>query len=142
MKPFLRILALGLFGSAVALAQSASPDLLSKLTDSERVLLLTAAGVGSSDAFRPGQLPPMLPYRLPLLPGQTLIGSVVQPWSTLVVVRTTATPEAVRVAATKALALEGWRDQYDTTATQDIFRSHTGDQTIVRTTRPASADLA
>ncbi|AFZ67990.1 hypothetical protein [Deinococcus peraridilitoris] len=128
----LRILAMSLLVGGAALAQPASPDLFSRLTEAERALLLATAGVGSPEAFRPGQLPPALPFRLPNLPGQTLIGSVVQPWSTLVVVHTTVAPEAARVTARKVLALEGWRDQYESATTEGVFQSSFGNGTVVQ----------
>ncbi|GGK24539.1 hypothetical protein GCM10008955_17680 [Deinococcus malanensis] len=128
----LRILALGLLIGGAALAQPANPDLFSRLTETERALLLATAGVGSPDAFRPAQLPPAMSFRLPNLPGQTLVGSVVQPGTTLIVVRTTATPEAAQVAAIKVLAQEGWRNQHDSAATQNVFQSNFGDGSVIR----------
>lgn len=128
-----RTLALGLWLGGAVLAQPATPDLLSRLTEAERALLLAAAGVGSTDAFSPGQVAPGLPFRLPALPGQSVVGSVAQPGATLVVVRTTAAPEAARVAALKVLALEGWRDQYDPATTAGVFQSSFGDGAVVST---------
>lgn len=58
---------------------------------------------------------------------------MVQPGTTLVVVRTTATPEAARVAATKVLALEGWRDQYDPATIGGVFQSGFEDGAVVQT---------
>lgn len=129
---FLRVLTLGLLVSGAALAQPATPDLFSRLTEAERALLLATAGVASPEGFRPGQLPPELPFRLPNLPAQTLVGSVVQPWSTLVVVRTTVAPEAARVTALKVLALEGWRDQYESAITEGVFQGSFGDGAAVQ----------
>jgi len=128
----LRILALGLFVGGAALAQPAIPDLFSRLTETERALLLATAGVGGPDAFRPAQLPPAMLFRLPNLPGQTLVGSVVQPGATMVVVRTTAAPEAAQVAAIKVLTLEGWRNQYDPAAVQGVFQTSFADETVSR----------
>lgn len=129
----LRTLALGLLLGGTAFAQPAAQGVLSRLTEAERALLLTAAGVGSADAFLPGQVAAGLPFRLPALPGQSVVGSVAQPGATLVVVRTTAAPEAARVAAMKVLALEGWRDQYDPAMTAGVFQSSFGDGAVVST---------
>lgn len=128
-----RTLALGLLLGGAGLAQPATPDLLSRLTEAERALLLSAAGVGSADAFLPGQVAPGLPFGLPALPGQSVVGSVMQPGATLVVVRTTAAPEAARVAAMKVLALGGWRNQYDPATSEGVFQSSFGDGVAVQT---------
>ncbi|KEF34827.1 hypothetical protein RDMS_05225 [Deinococcus sp. RL] len=129
----LRPLAFGLLLGGAALAQPATPDLLSRLTEAERALLLSAVGIASADAFLPGRVAPDLPFAPPALPGQSVVGSVMQPGGALVVVRTTATPEAARVAALKVLALGGWRDQYDLTGSGDVFQSSFGDGFAVQT---------
>ncbi|MBZ9712142.1 hypothetical protein [Deinococcus multiflagellatus] len=115
----LRAFSLGLLLAGSALAQPAGSDLFSRLTEGERALLLAAAGVSAADAFRPGQLPSAVPFRLPTLPGQNLLGSVVRPDTMLVVVRSAATPEAAQLAANKALSAEGWRAQYEDTPEGD-----------------------
>ncbi|WP_235693142.1 hypothetical protein [Deinococcus aquaedulcis] len=130
-----RAFSLGLLLAGSALAQPAGSDLFSRLTEGERALLLATAGVSAADAFRPGQLPSTLPFRLPTLPGQTLVGSVVKPETTLVVVRSTATPEAAQLAANKALAVEGWRDQYDDPSEGErifAFSTPAGETTVIK----------
>lgn len=132
MTPRLRPLALGLLLGGAALSQPATPDLLSRLSDAERALLYAAAGVSGPGAFLPGQVAPGLPFGLPTLPGQSVVGSVGQPGGTLVVVRTTAAPEAARAAALKVLALSGWRDQYDPATSEGVFQSSFGDGSTVQ----------
>lgn len=117
-------LALTLTGGT--LAQTAGSDLFSKLSDAERELLLATAGVSGTDRFLPGQLPTALPYRAPALPGQTVVGGVVQPSGSLVVVRTTAGEDAAQQAAQAALRADGWIDQYGRSPSTSVFQAASG----------------
>lgn len=113
-------------GAQTVGAQPAGGDLLSKLSDAERELLLATAGVSGADRFLPGQLPPALPYRAPALPGQTVLGGVVQPSGSVVVVRTTAGEDAAQAAAQAALRADGWTDQYPRGSGESVFQTALG----------------
>lgn len=119
------VLTLGLAAVAGAGgAQGGSPSpLFSRLTEAERQLLLAAVGVSGAENFLPGQLPASLPYRPPALPGQTVVGTVVQPDASIAVVRTSSGDAAAHAAALEALRRDGWRDLYSRSSAREVFQT-------------------
>ncbi|PNY80246.1 hypothetical protein [Deinococcus koreensis] len=129
-KPVRRLsllLVLGLYGAAplAAALQTPTADLFSKLSPAERDLLLASAGVSSGDQFRPGVLAPGLVFPVASLANREVVGSVTQPQSTLVVLRTSLAPAAAQKMALDTLRRAGWIDQYSQ-PNRDVFQSSPG----------------
>ncbi|MBB5233843.1 hypothetical protein [Deinococcus budaensis] len=119
-------LTLGLAAVAGAGGAQGSPPapLFARLTEAERQLLLAAGGVSDATGFLPGRVPANLPFPLPALPGQTVIGTVTQPWGrTQVVWHSTLDPAQAQAQVTRTLRSAGWVDKYPQNDVMEVFRS-------------------
>ncbi|GAA0504604.1 hypothetical protein [Deinococcus depolymerans] len=110
-----------------ASAQSAAP--LQGLTDAELDLLLSATDLLDPNGFLPGVIAPDLPFRVAPFMNRTVVGSVIQPFSTKVVVRTTLNPETASAIAEGLLRRDGWLDMYPTNPTMEVFQDAPGSTT-------------
>lgn len=94
------------------------------LSSAERDLLLAAAGLTGAEQFQPGVLASGLPFVVPAFTGRTVVGSMLQPNMTIVVVRTSLMPEVAQNVALGTLKKAGWLDQYPTSATsREVFQN-------------------
>lgn len=96
---------------------------LAALTPAERDLLLSLIGVSEADQFLVGQLAPNLPFPLPALAGQAVVGTVVRPDQTNVIVRTTLGEDAAYRAAQDTLRAAGWQPLYPSGGVQVFQRA-------------------
>ncbi|AZI42376.1 hypothetical protein EHF33_06105 [Deinococcus psychrotolerans] len=106
-----------LAGSAATPAPVVQPQqagkVLQQLTPNERELLLSSANLGDDSGFLPGQLTPKLPFTLPTLPSQRIVGSIVRgPQDIQVYLKSGGPFLEVRDRLSAALKQQGWIKKY------------------------------
>ncbi|WP_161880258.1 hypothetical protein [Deinococcus alpinitundrae] len=103
---------------------------LQQLTPNERELLLSSANLRSETGFLPGQLPPKLPFTLPALPGQRIVGSIVRSAQDMqLYLKSTGPFLDVRDRLSGALAKQGWLKKYPSGPVNQAFLSDGPDPT-------------
>lgn len=83
-----------------------------------------AGGVSDATGFLSGRVPANLPFPLPALPGQTVVGTITQPWGrTQVVWHSTLGAAQAQAQVMRTLRSAGWVDRYPQNEVIEVFQS-------------------